>query len=107
MANEIVDAMRRANWDGLICKIDMKKSYDHVNWGYLDWVLGKMGFGSKRRNWIKLCISSPSLLVLVNGIPKGFWLRQGDSLSPYFFIIVVELLGQMDASLRRQVEWVS
>lgn len=47
VANEYIDAMRRAKWDGIICKINMEKAYDHVNWGNLDWVLEKMGFGSK------------------------------------------------------------
>lgn len=73
MVNEIVNAMRRENWDGLIYKIGMEKAYDHVNWGYLDWVLRKMGFGSKWRNWIKICISSPIFLSASDWNSKGFF----------------------------------
>lgn len=52
--------------------MDMEKAYDHVNWGYVDWVLDQMGFGGKWRNWMKICISSPSFSILVNGCPKVF-----------------------------------
>jgi len=39
MANEYVDAMMKAGWSGVVCKVDIEKAYDHVNWGYVDWVL--------------------------------------------------------------------
>lgn len=47
MANEIIDAMKRVGWEGVICKVDMENAYDHVNWAYVDWVLDQMGFSVK------------------------------------------------------------
>lgn len=73
LANEVIDVMRKENWDGLVCQINMQKAYGHVNWGYLDWALGQMGFGQKWRNWIKICTSSSTFSVLVNEVPKGFF----------------------------------
>lgn len=73
LANEYTDAMTRKGWPGVVYKVDMKKAYDHVNWGYVNWALKQMGFRIKWRNWIKICISSPSFLVLVNGVPQGFF----------------------------------
>lgn len=52
MANEYVDVMAKVGWPGVVCKVDMEKAYDHVNWGYVNWVLDQMSFGSKGRNWI-------------------------------------------------------
>lgn len=82
--------------------IDFEKTYDHVNWGYLDWVMQKMGFGIKCWNWMKIHVSSPSYSILVNGLSKGFFkssrdLREGDPLSPYLFIMVTEILSRMVA----------
>jgi len=52
-------------------------------------------FNSKWIKWIKGCLISLSLLVLVNGNPTSEFifdkgLRQGDPLPPFLFFIVVE-----------------
>lgn len=71
LANECIYVMQKEDWPGIVCKVDMEKAYDHVNWGYLDWVLGQMGFGVKWINWIKICVLSV-LLGLGEWVPK--WL---------------------------------
>lgn len=38
MKNEYINAMTKARWLGIVCKVDMEKAYDHANWGYVDWV---------------------------------------------------------------------
>nr|GEY36876.1 RNA-directed DNA polymerase, eukaryota, reverse transcriptase zinc-binding domain protein [Tanacetum cinerariifolium] len=72
-----------------------KKAFDSVSWKYLDFVLLNLGFGSKWRSWIRACLSSSRALILISGSPTSEFsikhgLRQGDPLSPFIFILVME-----------------
>lgn len=58
---------------GLICKFDIKKVYDHVNWGFLLSILKKMSFGEKWVNWIKLCTSTIRYFILFKAISLDFF----------------------------------
>ena len=106
IANEAVDSILRRKEKGILCKLDIEKAYDHIRWDFLLQIMERMGFGSKWISWIKWCISTASLSVLVNGSSTGFFrssrgLRQGDPLSPYLFVIGMEALSCM---LKRVVE---
>ena len=87
IANEVVDFWQKRKEKWLICKLDIEKAYDSINWRFLMKVLHKMGFGFRWMEWIWRCISTAKFSVLVNGVPAGFFsstkgLRQGDPLSP-------------------------
>ena len=85
---------------GVICKLDIEKAYDNVNWEVLLKLLKKMGFGEKWCSWIRTCISTVQFFVLVNGSPANFFgksrgLRQGDPLSPLLFLVMMEVFSRM------------
>ncbi|XP_056695270.1 uncharacterized protein [Spinacia oleracea] len=81
----------------------MNKAYDRVRWDFLFQALHEFGFPPYWVNIIRQCVTSVSYQVLVNGEPSRSFtpkcgLRQGDPLSPYLFVLCMEV---MSALLRR------
>ena len=69
MANEVVEDLRRGGMSGLCLKVDFEKAYDSVRWDFLYDMLQRMGFHNRWIIWIKGCMESASVSVLVNGSP--------------------------------------
>ncbi|GKV28721.1 hypothetical protein SLEP1_g37737 [Rubroshorea leprosula] len=107
IANEVIHEANRRKRPTLIFKADFEKAYDSVNWNFLDSMMNKFGFCLKWRSWIKECLLTSSVSVLVNGSPteefrmkKG--LRQGDPLAPFLFLLVAEALNGLILKAKEQ-----
>lgn len=99
-ANKCIGDRRIFGRNGVICKLDLEKTYDRVKWNFLDYILERLGLGAKWRILIFYCVCSGSFSFLMNGSSKGFFkssksLRQGDPLSPFIFVIVCEVLSKI------------
>ncbi|XP_077232692.1 uncharacterized protein LOC143870071 [Tasmannia lanceolata] len=45
VANEAIDSYLRLGMGGILCKLDMEKAYDRMDWDCLDYLLARMRFG--------------------------------------------------------------
>ena len=90
IANEVLEEYKRKRKCCIFFKVDYEKAYDSVKWDFIYYMLRRLGFCDRWIRWIKGCLESASVSVLVNGsstrefFPKK-GLRQGDPLALFSF----------------------
>ena len=105
LAEEMVTAWRRSGTAGVMWKVDFAKAYDSLDWQFLWNVLRRRGFPEEWVRWVKLCVTTVSYSVFVNGRPQGEWfqpqrgIRHGCPLAPLLFILAVDALAICTMSL--------
>ncbi|TYK27680.1 LINE-1 retrotransposable element ORF2 protein [Cucumis melo var. makuwa] len=71
MEHEIVDYWKLKKTKGFVLKLDIEKSFDTINWEFIDFMLMKKNYPEKWRNWIKASVMSVQYSVFINDKPCG------------------------------------
>ncbi|KAK2655055.1 hypothetical protein Ddye_008107 [Dipteronia dyeriana] len=84
----------------LALKVDLMKDFDMVDWSFLLETLAAFHFAPKIITWIKACLTTPKFSISINGELGGFFsgkrgIWQGDLMSPYLFVIDMEVLSKI------------
>ena len=100
IAQELIHSLkRRKEREGfMVIKIDLEKAYDRLEWSFVRIVLDHFGFPKNFSELILSCISTTSTSLLFNGskleaFTPSRGIRQGDPISPYFFLLCREYLS--------------
>jgi hypothetical protein len=80
--------------------VDIAREFDSVSWSFLFEVLNHIGFPLRWADWLLVLLSTANMEVMLNGslrlrIYHGWWLHQGDPLSPMLFLLIMEVLSAM------------
>ena len=64
IANDVVDSRFKGNSRGIICKFDIEKAYNHVNWSFVLAVLKKLSLAPSGLGGVSLLVC---FSILVSG----------------------------------------
>ena len=75
IVTEVIDSMQKRKERGILCKLNIEKTCDQINWSFVLKVLKRMGFGEKWVGWIKWCMSIATFSVLLSFFKSVFEAR--------------------------------
>ena len=100
LISDILEITKIMNIEGYILTMDIEKAFDSVDHSFLFATLEKFGFDSYFVDWIKVLLNKQESCVINGGVSTGYFAlergtRQGDPISAYLFIIVMEVFFTM------------
>ena len=97
LISDVTEVGNVFNIDGFLVTMDIEKAFDSLNHSFLLAVLKKFGFGTSFIKWIEAILNKSESCVINSGKTTQYFqlnrgARQGDPISAYLFILVMEVL---------------
>ena len=98
MLRDLIDLINKENSEGALIFLDQEKAFDRVDHDFLYSTMAAFGIGEKFTDWLRIIYSNAATIVKVNGfhtnpITLRRGLRQGCSLSPSLYVLVIEIFA--------------
>ena len=100
VVSDVLEITKTMDIEGYILTMDIEKAFDSVDHPFLFATLEKIGFDPYFLDWIKVLLNKQESCVINGGVSTGYFplergSRQGDPISAYLFIIVMEVFFTM------------
>ena len=97
--DSVIQYTANKNVPGLLLFLNFEKAFDTLEWSFIEKFLQHFGFGPSLSKWVRLFYWKTESCISNNGWTSNFFelsrrVRQGCPLSPYLFIISVEILAE-------------
>ena len=92
---DLINYLTQKRLPGLLLCLYFEKAFDSLDWQLMFKVLKAFGFGNDVCRWVDTFYKDIKEAVIVNGQIPQWFNRQRDPISPYLFIMCVEILAIM------------
>lgn len=94
----------------MLLKLDLEKAFDRIEWSFVRKALLFFNFPPPLIKLIMSCITTSTTSILIDGTSIPYFypsrgIRQGDPLSPYLFIMCMEMLSRSISLSMDYLQW--